>query len=258
MSRPIVIQSFHTAQRPSVIDLAINTVSSWAQLNQYEYLFFGDEAIELLPIKYRKNCSGRLPMMMDLARLFLIRQLLDKNANQVIWIDADVLVFAPERFSVSETLPQMVGREIWVSKTKTNTWKARRHVHNAVLSFKKETRVLDFLIYATERIGERLQTTPSPQLLGPKLFTHLHNMVDFPVLETAGMMSPQVMSDLLQGNGPALDCHLCSQKENMMAVNLSHSLVGTNSDGVQVTEKFLLNSSQLLMERFSKNGLCRP
>ena len=117
MPRPIVIQSFRTAQRPEVIDLAIETVSSWAQMNKYNYHFFGDEVLELLPMNYRNNCSGRLPMMMDLARLLLIRQFLDKDAHQVIWIDADVLVFAPKPFIVNETFPQMVGREIWVSKT---------------------------------------------------------------------------------------------------------------------------------------------
>ncbi|MBH68233.1 MAG: hypothetical protein CMM58_07765 [Rhodospirillaceae bacterium] len=255
MTKTVVIQSFHAEPRPAVITLCIQTVFTWAKQNRYDYKFFGDEVIGILPENLRINCFGRWPMMMDLVRLLLIRKLLDQCADRVIWFDADVLIFAPQLFSVDESIPLLVGREIWVSRTKKQTWKTRRHVHNAVLSFKNETPVLDFLIYASERIVKRLISRPSPQVLGPKLFSHLHNLVDFPVLETAGMVSPYVMADLLLGDGPALTCHLRAQKESMLAANLSHSLVGQTYDETPVTQQLLFQTAETLMKKFSKSGL---
>ena len=86
---------------------------------------------------------------------------------------------------------------ILVSKTKPGRWKAHKHVHNAVLRFRRTTPILDFLIFATERIGKQLTAPASPQLVGPKLFSHIHNLVNLNVWEEAGMLSPGVMSDIL-------------------------------------------------------------
>jgi hypothetical protein len=43
-----------------------------------------------------------------------------------------------------------------------------------------------------------------PQFIGPKLLTALHNVCQLPVMESAGMLSPLVIKDLVQGGGEAL------------------------------------------------------
>ena len=96
----------------------MNSVASWAKMRNYKYILFGDEVMELLPSEYVIQCAGRVPMMIDLARLLAIRQLFEKGEEQVIWFDADVLIFSPQNFNVDAISEQVVGREIWVSKTK--------------------------------------------------------------------------------------------------------------------------------------------
>ena len=43
-----------------------------------------------------------------------------------------------------------------------------------------------------------------PQFIGPKLLTALHNVTQLPVMELAGMLSPAVVKDIVQGGGEAL------------------------------------------------------
>ena len=255
MQRPVVIQSFHSTPWPKVIETAMNSVASWAKMRNYKYILFGDEVMELLPSEYVTKCAGRVPMMIDLARLLAIRQLFEKGEEQVIWFDADVLIFSPKNFNVDAISEQVVGREIWVSKTKNGNWKAYRHVHNAVLSFRRKTPLLDFLIFATERVGSQLNTPASPQLLGPKLFSHIHNLIKLPVWEEAGMLSPAVMSDILSEGGPALNCHVEKQIKPALAANLCYSLVNKTVDEIFVNEGFLSDVANQLLKSFSKSGL---
>ena len=255
MQRPIIIQSFHASPWPKVIEVAVESVASWAKTRNYRYILFGDELMDLLPDGYTVKCSNRLPMMIDLARLLIMRQLFEDGAEQVIWFDADVLIFSPQHFDVDLTPEQVVGREIWVSKTKAGRWKAHKHVHNAVLSFRRTSPILDFLIFATERIGKQLNAPASPQLVGPKLFSHIHNLVNLNVWEEAGMLSPGVMSNIINKGGPALDCHLRKQTRPALAANLCYSLVSKKIDDIVVDEDFLLDAANELLKRFYKSGL---
>lgn len=64
----------------------------------------------------------------------------------------------------------------------------------------------------------------SPQFIGPKLLTALNNIVNCPVLETAGMLSPMVIKDIIKGSGPALDLFRKNSPSQICAANLSSSL----------------------------------
>ena len=174
------------------------------------------------------------------------------------WLDADTFVFAPDKFNVTINEPHLVGREIWVSKKLSKQWKTRKHVHNAFVCFTNASPVLDFLIYATDRIVTNLTAASSPQLVGPKLYTHLNNLIRFPIMETAGMMSPAVMKDLIAGHGPALNRHLKALKEPMAAVNLSRSLIDRTVDDVMVTHDLFDQTIGQLVKNFKTSGLENP
>jgi hypothetical protein len=152
----------------------------------------------------------------------------------------------------------LVGREIWVSKKLSKQWKTRKHVHNAFVCFTNASPILDFLIYATDRIVTNLTAASSPQLVGPKLYTHLNNLIRFPIMETAGMMSPAVMKDLIAGQGPALNRHLKALKEPMAAVNLSRSLIDRTVDDVMVTHDLFDQTIGQLVKNFKTSGLENP
>ena len=73
----------------------------------------------------------------------------------------------------------------------------------------------------------------APQFLGPKFLTAIHNIVPCPVVESAGMLSPLVIKDLLNGSGPFLDLLLEHMRHPITAANLCGSLTanGEMSDG---------------------------
>ena len=258
VNKTLVIQSFHSKPWPKHIERCVSSVQSWANQNKYEYELFGDEVLEILPPDYLKNCFGRWPIITDLARLLLIRDHLNKYAHRVIWLDADTLVFAPDKFNIKINEPHLVGREIWISKKPSKKWNTRKHVHNAFVCFTNASPILDFLIYATDRIVTNLTAPSSPQLVGPKLYTHLNNLIRFPIMETAGMMSPAVMKDLVAGQGPALNCHFRALKETMAAVNLSRSLIGHTVDDVLVTHDLFDQTIDKLMKSFKTSGFGNP
>ena len=77
-------------------------------------------------------------------------------------------------------------------------------------------------------------------------------------METAGMMSPAVMKDLIAGQGPALNCHLKALKEPMAAINLSRSLMDHSVDDVIVTHDLFDQTIDKLMKRFKNSGFGNP
>jgi hypothetical protein len=255
VSHTVVLQSFHREPWPKPIHRCVESVRTWAEMHGHMYEWIGDEIGDFLPPLYRERCFGRWPVMTDLARLMLMRQHLQAGADRTIWVDADVLVFAPALLRVDEVNDHSVGREIWVSRDAKGRWRTRRHVHNAVLVFTAGSPALDFLIHATRRVVERLERPASPQIAGPKLLSTLHNLVAFPVLETAGMLSPPVLADLAAGDGPALRRHRQALREPMAAANLCHSLLGKTVNGVAVDEALMLAASRELCDEFGEPGL---
>lgn len=255
MSGTVVLQSFHAAPWPEPIETCIASTRDWAARRGYGYEFVGDEIIDILPPLYREKCFGRWPVMTDLARLILMRERLRAGADRAVWIDADVLVFAPDHLVLDPNHDHGVGREIWVSCDAAGRWRVRRHVHNAVLYFEAGAPALDFLIHATRRVVERLEQPASPQIAGPKLLSSLHNLVAFPVLEPAGMLSPAVLADLLLGDGPALRRQTQARRAPMAAANLCHSLLGTSVDGIPVDAALLAESAAVLARDYAPNGL---
>jgi hypothetical protein len=118
-----------------------------------------------------------------------------------------------------------VGHEVWVQLDRSQKLKAYKKVHNAFLMFRQGNHFLDFYADTAERLLQLNQGSMPPQFIGPKLLTALHNIVQCPVLETAGMLSPVVIHDLLQGGGKALDLFRAKSPVGLFGANLSASLV---------------------------------
>lgn len=255
MSDTVIVQSFHAKPWPGPIETCVDSVQAWAARHGHRYLLVGDEIADHLPRLYRERCFGRWPVMTDLGRLLLLREQLRAGARRAVWVDADVMIFAPDLFGVETVADHAVGREVWVARDAKGRWKTRRHVHNAVLVFTAASPALDFLIHATRRVVERLERPASPQIAGPKLLTTLHNLVAFPVLESAGMISPPVLAELVAGEGPALKRHRSGLTAPMAAANLCHSLLGTMVDGVAVDADLLSEGAAALSANFGATGL---
>ncbi|MDG1124320.1 MAG: hypothetical protein P8N73_05540 [Pseudomonadales bacterium] len=269
MTKTLVLQSAQS-QRAQWLDTCLVSVESWAAQASYSYRFIGDELFDQVPDWYMCKVAGRMPIASDLGRLLWIKNLLDQGeADIVVWLDADVLVFAPSKLKVAPVSSCVFGQELWVQKNlpkshpkgaekpqrQRGTWQARKNVHNALAAFRKDCPVLPFLIEVIQRMMHRVDANfIAPQMMGPKLLSNLHNLADFELMPSVGALSPEVILDLtgkqaghketgvedLQGaRQGALQALLAKQTEPLLAANLCSSLLGELSPDTQVQEDLM-------------------
>ena len=270
MTTTLVLQSA-PAQRSQWLDKCLASVESWATQAHYSYRFIGDELFDQVPDWYMRKVAGRMPIASDLGRLLWIKNLLEQGeADTVVWLDADVLVFAPALLKVAPVSSCVFGQEHWIQKKppksypkgsekpqrQTGTWQARRNVHNALAAFRKGCPVLPFLIEVIQRMMRRVDANfIAPQMMGPKLLSNLHNLADFELMPSVGALSPDVILDLAHkqadlgltglegvqwaGHG-ALPALLEKQTEPLLAANLCSSLLGELSPDIQAQEDLMM------------------
>ena len=205
MSRhTLVIQSHRSPLPYGWIQQCLESVKAWSEGNGFEYHFLGDELFDRVEEGLILKIAQQRVITSDLARLLVMQEMLQAGYHRVVWLDADFLIFDQEKF----LLPHdecAVGREVWVQKDKHGKLKVYKKVHNALLMFERSNSLLDFYTDTAKRL--LIQNTGSlpPQFIGPNLLTAIHNVAMLPVMETAAMLSPLVIKDLLQGHGAALE-----------------------------------------------------
>jgi hypothetical protein len=222
MSDTLVLQSHRQPLPLSWLQPCLDSVFNWSEIHRFDYRFIGDELFDFVPddLVTARQCV----IATDLARLYALQNEILGGYETVVWCDADFLIFDPGQFVLPET-SFALGREVWIQHDSDNRLRAYRKVHNAFMMFRRGNSFLDFYADTAERLL-RLNTGPMPpQFIGPKLLTALHNIVICPVLESAGMLSPLVIKNLLRGGGPALDLFRQKSAEQIFAANLSGSLV---------------------------------
>ncbi len=256
-SQTLVIQSHREPLAHAWLRPCIASVKSWAKQQAYDYHFIGDEIFDTLPAWVLEKTQTQKVIATDLARLKCLQHFLSAGYRRVIWLDADFLIFAPDDFQLPEhdALPEgyALGREVWVqpkateqkpANNKALKFKAYKKVHNAFLlfdaQFGQRNSFLDFYSAHAERLLKKISGTLNdgalndgkasmpPQFIGPKLLTALHNVVQCPVQENAGMLSPWVINDILAGDGPALTLFHDKSPQPLAGANLCSSL--SNSD----------------------------
>ncbi len=232
--KTIILQSHAPDALTPWLRKCLASVEAWAALVGADYRFQGDELFDHIPAWVRDKVAPQTVIATDLARLRLMQQALRESYDRALWLDADMLVFAPERLPVPKD-PHAVGREVWVQHS-SGGLKAYRKVHNAFLMTTRDDTFLPFYADAAERMLTRAKPPLVPQFIGPKLLTALHNMTDLHVEERAGMLSPLALRDVLTGGGAALEQTLAGHKVPPAAFNLSASYMGRKSDGVLNTE----------------------
>ncbi|MEQ8441895.1 MAG: hypothetical protein RIM33_00535 [Alphaproteobacteria bacterium] len=218
----------------------MDSVRDWAASCGFDYRFLGDEIFDPLPGWYRQKLNGRMPILADLARLYLLRDALENGHDTAVWLDADTLVFAPDAFDLGPIdATAAFGREIWVDIDAKGKMKAWRNTHNAACLFRKGDTTLPFLIDTTERIIARADPDRiAPQMVGPKLLSALDTIAGFSKLDAVHAFSPPVIADIDRGGGPALD-RLKSEiaKHRLptpVAANLCASLISVEKDVMRV------------------------
>jgi hypothetical protein len=223
MTTTLVVQSHRSPLPFSWLQACIDSVAGWSQANHYQYRFIGDEVFDLVASDLRDKAGPQTVIATDLARLRALQQGLAEGFDCVVWCDADFLIFEPNEF-VLPAADFSFGREVWVQQDDKGKLRAYPKLHNALLMFRRGNACLDFYIDTAERLLRLNQGGVPPQFIGPKLLTALHNIARFPVMETAGMLSPLVMRDLIDGEGEALRLFREKSPVTLAGANLSSSL----------------------------------
>ena len=225
--KTVVYQSYRTTEVAPWIECCLASVRDWTAAQGWDYRFIGDEIFDLAPGWYRDKAQGRTPVITDLCRLILARDLLAEGYVRVIWLDADVLIFDPENLHITVSEEFAFGQETWIQPGKGagkgRRLKATTNVHNALCVFTEGNSFLDFYIHACLSVVRRIEGPMVPQLVGPKLLTALHNILGFQLAPEVGAFSPLLLSDIAGGGGPALDLYRESAPATARAANLCAS-----------------------------------
>ncbi|OUS01249.1 hypothetical protein A9Q90_10355 [Gammaproteobacteria bacterium 54_18_T64] len=241
----LVIQSHRQPLPYTWLAPCIDSVKSWAKQKSYDYHFIDDEIFDTLPAWVLEKTQAQKVIATDLARLKCLQHYLTAGYRRIIWLDADFLIFAPDDLQLPKPgeLPEgyALGREVWVqpktsgqepATNKALKFKAYKKVHNAFLlfdaQFGQRNSFLDFYSAHAERLLKQISGPMPPQFIGPKFLTALHNVVQCPVQENAGMLSPWVINDILTAGGPALKLFSDKSPQPLAGANLCSSL--SNSD----------------------------
>lgn len=200
----VVYQSFRTTKVPGWIDMCMNTVKNWAAINRYDYRFFDDELFDKVPPWYLQRVNRQIHLVSDLARLYLAQDLHNEGYDIAIWIDADVLVFSPEKIWLPLDSAYTFSKEVYVDYDQKQNIRAFKRVNNAVMLMTKDNHFLPFYIDAAERIiknNRKIRRTA----IGTDFLTQLNKALPLNHIACIGLFSPLVMKDLQKGFGASLD-----------------------------------------------------
>lgn len=222
--KTIVFQSFRTHDVPGWMAACMESVRAWAALRGFEYRFLDDRFFDCVPEAVRRKARHPCTLA-DMARLLTARELLEADCERAIWMDADVLVFAPERL-LPEPLPKFaLCLEAWLANTPQGA-RCDYRVNNAVAVFSRDDGYLQFLIEASRNIA-RTRPALAKLAIGTRLFTQLHRVVPLPLLNNVGMFSPIVMADIAARAGRCLPVYARHLPAPLAAANLCFSLQHT-------------------------------
>jgi len=235
----LVLQSWRSDTEPQWVQRCLNSVRQWAAQRHIGYRFEDDILFNRVPSVLRNILLDRPQIATDIARLRWIEHVLATETDTAIWLDADVLVFAPERFK-----PQigsegyLFGREFWAEIDDKKKLRVRQNVHNAFIAAERGNPFIPYYRHIAERILNQIQPGPAnglaPQVVGPKLLNALNSIGQIPLSSEVAVLSPLVVKDIAAGGGYALEAMVNAMKKAdalpPCAANLCQSVIGNHLD----------------------------
>ena len=219
----------------------METTRQWAAASGYDYVFLDDVFFEPLPGWFKAKAKGVKTLLADLARLLAAKKLLTEGYQRAIWVDADVVVFAPKELVLPRESLYYFCREVWIDSDAQGLI-ARQLVNNCVCIFEAGNAFLDFYIESVLKIAEMAKGNMLPQVLSTVFLSNLDQLVPIPKLTMIGLFSPGVIRDIVKGGGHYLTAFKQTFKTPVYAANILSSFSGrsyNNPDGT----KFQLNDA---------------
>lgn len=198
----LVVQSFRTTRVPRWVGRCLDSVAAWADGRGLAYRRLGDELFDLVPPEVADAVGRRLLPLTDVARLVLLRRCLDEGWGSVLWLDADVVVFAPGLIDLGGVDELSACHEPWVTGDGAGGLKVVRFVANAALLCRAPGDAVDDLVDAT--LERALAGRLEDRSLGPDLLTVLDRARPIPVVRGVTLFSPHVVRAVASGGGLAV------------------------------------------------------
>lgn len=235
--KTIVYQSYRTYRVPPWITACMDTVRAWAAQQGFDYRFYDDTFFDHAPRWFRDKAGQAVCPVTDLARLVVARDLLAQGYQRTVWVDADVLVFAPEQLRVDHVQDFSFCHELWVWVDAAGALQLVHRVNNAITVFCAGNVHLDFFIDACLRIGRH-----NPQIgkldVGTRFLSGLRAVLPFPLLENVGMLSPRMLQEIAQGPPQHLRRYAQGLRVPLACANLCASMQGSALQGVAGDDAF--------------------
>jgi hypothetical protein len=260
--RTIVVQSFRDRDVPDWIKRCQSTVRAWAMHWKFTYRIIGDEFLDLVPNGYRQKARHHITVVADLARLLLAQQCLAEGFDRVIWIDADLAIFNPQRLGLDPGLSYGYCREVWVEKNRFGRIHASLKVNNAACLFRNDNVArahLDDYIDACTSIVAGFTRVRDHTEVGTKFLTSRDRQRSLPVLAGFGLINPVIMQALLTSDievlkhfmtwqdGPLYGANLCNffRPKTEGGPGISDEVYSAVLDKLMESEGYLLNGLQI-------------
>lgn len=222
--KTVVYQSFRTKGVPLWIARCMRSVQGWAELRGFDYSFVDDRMFSYVPYWYMERAEWNVQVISDLARLELARQYLANGYDRAIWVDADVIVYDPDKLVIDVREEYAFCREVWIDEVEGGGLAYSHKVNNALSVFVKGNSLLDFYIHACKSLVRNKPGTIQLIDVGTGLLTHLHDRIYLPLITSVGLFSPVIMNDIAEGTDAALRLYMKEFAHPTYAANLCGSV----------------------------------
>ena len=219
--KTLVIQSYRTHNVPDWIARCLETVRDWTARKGHDYQFADDSSFAVCGEAYLASVGDNKCSITNLSRLELLRQAHRDGYDRAIWLDADIHVFDPDRFTIDLDQRYAIARETWVGCPPPghSQWFVHVSVNNSAMVFMRDEPDLDLLINVTRHIGVHRRIKHNFQV-GVTLFRGLWESLDFALLGNSGMFSSSVLYALARGLDLPLEAQARYHGTPVYAANL--------------------------------------
>jgi len=246
--RSVVFQSYRRHDVAPWLQTCMQSVRDWATQQGFEYHFVDDRLFDYVPAWFKDKAEHLCPIT-DLARLKLARELLAQGFDRTIWVDADLLVFAPEALRINVSSQFAYTHEVWTWLDEAGQPGFQHRVNNSISVFVRGNAYLDFFIDACEQ-NARASARIGKLDASTRFLSQLHQILPFPLLTDVGILSPDLMTDVATGQSRLLPTYAAQLQAPLSCANLCASLAPVGPSHYQAVIDQCLATRGAVINRF--------
>jgi hypothetical protein len=189
-------------------------------MHDADYLVLGDpDFLGLVPGWVAGRCGQWMNPVTDLARLLLARDLLS-NYPTAIWVDADVLIWAPGHFQLPVTQDAVFVKERWMERWPDGGLRFLDNVSNFVCSFAAAGPFLERHIADVEAAIRAAEPPLKLGVAGTSLLTRGYDRSAFELISDVANFSPVLLEAVAAGDVSDVKAYEAGLARPLVAANL--------------------------------------